>query len=211
MLRTAAKRGKKAFTLIELIVVIVIIGILASVGAIAYNSIIENANLSAKANGAAQVGKIYQAQTAYDQLGLGEIGGTWDLDGRRNWAPMETTFNDASLCDSPRPGADIPVGIQVEYDQLCATYDATAAQDIAAIGSGIWDTAPLYLDPLFDNSYYVGVFDGVADGDLILAVTYDGGQYDCVINYGPAQTTLGWDHFVDVAATGSAPECVKRW
>lgn len=205
------RKAPKAFTLIELIVVIVIIGILASVGAVAYNSIIENANLSAKAEGAAQVAKIYQAQSAFDQTGLGAIGGFGDLDGRVNWAPMSTTLDDASLCDSPRPGADIPAGIQDAYDQVCAQYRPDSTADIISVGNGIWDTTSFWLDPLTDNSYWVGEFTGVSDGDLILVTTYDGGQYDCVINYGPAQTTVGWDHFVPVGTAGSAPECLKRW
>ena len=205
-----AKRKAKAFTLIELIVVIVIIGILASVGAVAYNSIIANATLSTKVESAAQISKLYQAQLAFDQAALGGIGSFGDPDGRVNWSTFyPTEFPDAAVCDSPRPGADIPVGIQNEYDQICNQYRPQLAADIESVGNGIRDTTSFWLNPLVDNTWWTVPFEGIADGDYIQVTDfYD--DYVCVTDWGVSQTTVGWDHFAIQGTVPGPPQCIQR-
>lgn len=177
--RRPSSRIGKAFTLIELIVVIVIIGILASVGAVAYNSIIENATLSSKEASADQVAKLYQAQVAFDQVAFGEI--MWDMDGVDRWGNTPTVLGDVSLCDSPRP---VLVGDdQEDWDFICPSYRPAGAADIAGVGNGIMDTASwVPLAPEYAD--WITPFSNAAEGDRILAVSFDNGDIYCVVSFG---------------------------
>lgn len=65
-------RKARAFTLVELVVVIVVVAILATVAAIAYNSSISNFEASRAQQAAAQVSKLYQANSAYTRTPVAE-------------------------------------------------------------------------------------------------------------------------------------------
>ena len=63
--KVTANGRARAFTLVELIVVIVIVAILATVAVVAYNSSINQFEENAASQAAAQVSKLYQADSAY--------------------------------------------------------------------------------------------------------------------------------------------------
>jgi prepilin-type N-terminal cleavage/methylation domain-containing protein len=69
-------RKTRAFTLIELIVVIVIMGILVAIGAFAYNAIIKSSRADAVSKVASQVAKTIQAHSAANQTAYADINGT---------------------------------------------------------------------------------------------------------------------------------------
>jgi prepilin-type N-terminal cleavage/methylation domain-containing protein len=59
-------RGRKALTLIELIVVIVIVGILAAIAAVGFQTVIDRTNESAIEQAASQFDKEYRALLAFE-------------------------------------------------------------------------------------------------------------------------------------------------
>jgi type IV pilus assembly protein PilA len=62
--KAAVNRG---FTLVELIIVIAIIGVLAAIGAVSYNSVVGSADNTANKAAATQVAKLVQAKSAFSQ------------------------------------------------------------------------------------------------------------------------------------------------
>jgi prepilin-type N-terminal cleavage/methylation domain-containing protein len=91
MLKTLQKRNKGGFTIVELLVVIVVIGILAAITIVSYSGITARANAAAGKNEAgAAISKIiaYNTETTYNEPS------SW---GSLTGAPLTSTYNANSL------------------------------------------------------------------------------------------------------------------
>jgi len=68
-------RNSKAFTLIELIVVVIIIGVLAGIAAVAYNQFVAQANTKANIASVKNVAQAMDAASASNNVGGATLGG----------------------------------------------------------------------------------------------------------------------------------------
>jgi prepilin-type N-terminal cleavage/methylation domain-containing protein len=102
-------RSKKAFTLIELIIVIVILGILAGIAIVGYQAVIDRANESKVEQAAQSYDRSIRALAAFDQ---GE--------------PWDASYHTLMI-------GDLPAGFTVAYFADVADADADPAVPIADI------------------------------------------------------------------------------
>lgn len=114
-------KSSKGFTLIELIVVIIIIGILVAIAAVAYNSFITNSKKSVVEAAAAQYTKAYTAALAYDVKG-----GTVDADAQNyalGQADSDLADSGATIAHASDLGAVGATGtVAISQGGVCATF-----------------------------------------------------------------------------------------
>jgi prepilin-type N-terminal cleavage/methylation domain-containing protein len=120
-------RGRKAFTLIELIVVIVILGILAAIAVVGFGSVIDKARQDRVVKAAQSFDRAHRALLAFE---LGDNTGTGD--NRVNAAAQTVRDNDWS-----ESNVTVTVGngtVLFSQDNKCATlalsYDVARAGDV---------------------------------------------------------------------------------
>ena len=116
-------KNAKAFTLIELIVVIVIIGILVAIAAVAYNAIIDNAKKSGAETSAAQVAKVIAGESAASQVAV-------NTDANMIAAAAKESGSVAQVADAAAAKAATDGKIHV--------YDGTAADGKIFVEKGGW-------------------------------------------------------------------------
>lgn len=145
------KSNKKAFTLIELIIVVVILGILASIAVVGYNAIINQSKDQAVTSAADSVVSGLQGLAAFDA-------GT----GFENWGDYMTDL----------AAADLPAGVEV----MASLDDAAAGVSLAGTVLAAGETVDNEIESvrLEQNEYAACiVFTGVeADANIAEGTDY---------------------------------------